>query len=81
MANEEQLKILKQGVEVWNQWREEHPEEPVNLRGANLKNTNLCGANFRCADIRGANFKKARLVGANFSQARAGITDLAFIRC
>ncbi len=22
MANEEQLAILKQGVEVWNEWRE-----------------------------------------------------------
>jgi hypothetical protein len=25
MANEEHLGILKQGVEVWNQWREENP--------------------------------------------------------
>ena len=25
MANEEQLSILKQGVEVWNRWRVENP--------------------------------------------------------
>jgi hypothetical protein len=25
MANEEYLGILKQGVEAWKQWREEHP--------------------------------------------------------
>jgi hypothetical protein len=24
MANEEQLAILKQGVDVWNQWRKEN---------------------------------------------------------
>jgi hypothetical protein len=30
MANEEQLAILKQGVDVWNQWREEnHPRDRV----------------------------------------------------
>ena len=25
MANAEQLEILKQGVEIWNQWRKENP--------------------------------------------------------
>ena len=29
MANELQLAILKQGVEVWNDWREQNPEECV----------------------------------------------------
>ncbi len=31
MANPEHLAILKQGVEKWNKWREEHPERA--LRG------------------------------------------------
>jgi hypothetical protein len=26
MADEEQLRILKQAVEVWNKWREEGPD-------------------------------------------------------
>src|SRR2546429_9894236 len=26
MANQEHLDLLKQGVDVWNKWREEHPE-------------------------------------------------------
>lgn len=26
MANPEHVEILKQGVDVWNRWREENPE-------------------------------------------------------
>ena len=26
MADEEQVALLKQGVEVWNKWREENPD-------------------------------------------------------
>lgn len=31
MANEEHLKIIKQGVEVWNRWREENPASGADL--------------------------------------------------
>lgn len=41
MANPEHLAILKQGVEVWNQWRKDRPEIEPDLKGANLKNLNL----------------------------------------
>lgn len=34
MANEEHLAILKQGVEVWNQWREQHLQIVPDLRDA-----------------------------------------------
>ena len=27
MANEEHLRILKQGVDAWNQWRKDHPKD------------------------------------------------------
>lgn len=52
MANQEHLDILNQGVKVWNQWREEHPEiKPdlggVDLRQANLREADLSGANLR----------------------------------
>src|SRR5258708_548316 len=36
MANQEHLDILKQGVEIWNQWRKENPSIGVDLREANL---------------------------------------------
>ena len=44
MANQEQLSILKQGVDVWNEWRAKHKQvgDPLykpDLRGANLSDT------------------------------------------
>ncbi len=33
MANQEHMAILKQGVEVWNAWRKEHPEIQPDLSG------------------------------------------------
>jgi hypothetical protein len=36
MANEEHLKILKQGVDVWKEWREQHAEIRPDLSSANL---------------------------------------------
>ncbi|HEX8246956.1 MAG TPA: toll/interleukin-1 receptor domain-containing protein [Pyrinomonadaceae bacterium] len=49
MANEEHLKILKQGTRVWNRWREDNTEiEPdlslITLKGLDLKEVNLSGA-------------------------------------
>jgi uncharacterized protein YjbI with pentapeptide repeats len=37
MANEEQLSILKQGVDVWNRWREENPFYQVDLSNASFR--------------------------------------------
>jgi uncharacterized protein YjbI with pentapeptide repeats len=84
MANQEQLDILKQGVEAWNQWREESPGVHIDLSKANLKSADLhsadlfgadlCGADlsgaFLCgANLISANLKSARLVGANLMDA------------
>jgi uncharacterized protein YjbI with pentapeptide repeats len=64
MANEEQLKILEQGVEVWNQWRKKHLDEKINLRGENLEGANLSRANLSRVDL-----QRAELIGANLSGA------------
>ena len=74
MANQEQLVILKQGVETWNQWRRENSSTKVDLSGADLSGMNLGGVDFRDArltrvDFRGANLREARLSLANLSRA------------
>jgi hypothetical protein len=65
MANKKHLQILKQGVEVWNEWRSLDLEVVPNLIGANLKGMDLVGVNFREVDLRGANLTGARLMRAN----------------
>lgn len=84
MANEEQLAILNQGVEVWNKWRGENPKEridlshadlsdanlsPASLSHANLLRANLSDANLRLAVLVGAKLSHADLRGANLSDA------------
>lgn len=79
MANKEQLEILKQGVEVWNQWRQDHPNIKIDLsgadlvaadlNGADLSGANLSRADFRRADLSGADLRKAILWGVNFTRA------------
>ena len=80
MANEEHVKILKQGVEVWNKWREETLAKP-DLRIANLSGATLSGADLKWADLSGANLDEADLYradlsGANLEGANLYRTDL-----
>src|SRR6266700_5895412 len=94
MANQEQLDILKQGVVIWNKWREEHPDiihpdlskadlKGADLRGANLKGSNLYDADLSKADLRKVNFRDAnlhmsQLNGATLTGANFIEADLHF---
>jgi len=53
MANEEHLKILKQGVEAWNKWREKNPQITPDLSKADLYKADLTGANLYKANLSG----------------------------
>lgn len=72
MANQEHLDILKQGVEVWNRWREEYLEIQPDLSEATLNGANLSGANLTQATFTGADLIDTNLVGANLSLAYLG---------
>ncbi len=69
MANEEHLKILKQGIRVWHQWRKDHLGIMPNLSGADLVGTDLSGADLTFANLTSANLKNADLTGADLSYA------------
>ena len=45
MADEEQLRILKQGIEAWNVWRRQAGNTRTDLSGANLPGADLSEAN------------------------------------
>ncbi len=86
MANEEHLKILKQGVKAWNRWREENRSiRPdlikarlikADLRGASLFAVNLSGADLSGANVSDANLEGADVRDANLSRADLSRADL-----
>jgi uncharacterized protein YjbI with pentapeptide repeats len=81
MANQEQLRILKQSVEAWNAWRKQYRDvmpglTRANLFGTNLSGADLSGANLRRTDLGGARLSGADLSGANLSETHLGDADL-----
>lgn len=83
MANPEHLKILEQGVEVWNRWREDNPEIKSDLREVDLEHQNLSGINFEDANLNGANLMLTTFEEANFKNAQLknvilGLTTLNY---
>src|SRR4051794_9065292 len=69
MANEEHLAILRQGVEVWNGWREENPDVRPDLSDANLRGVDLGFANFFGTDLSRADLSSADFSEANLTEA------------
>ncbi len=67
MANEEQVKRLKEGVQVWNAWHSKHSEEEVDLSGADFSFANLMGANLADCNLERINLNSAKLFQANLS--------------
>ena len=79
MANQAYPKILSQGPEEWNAWREanssiQHPD----LSAIDLRNINLYGANFQGAELGGAIFRGVDLRKADFAGASLCKADLSW---
>jgi len=75
MANKEHLEVLIQGTDVWNAWREQHPEiypdlSEADLSEADLSFANLSKVNLYSTDLNLANLSHADLTGATLSHAR-----------
>lgn len=92
MANPEHLRILGEGVEVWNQWRATRARtasvdlieaellqamlDNANLRLAKLDRANLDGASLNKADLHNAWLGDATLHGAHLSGANLILANL-----
>ena len=75
MANPEHVEILKQGVEVWNRWREKNPKVKPDLSGADLHERNLSGVNLSEANLSDARFYNARLCRGQSFRGRPEICN------
>ncbi|WP_414755837.1 pentapeptide repeat-containing protein [Anabaena sp. CCY 9910] len=80
MANEEHLAILRQGVEVWNEWRQKNSGVKTDLSNINIHviddlkvcsdgKINLEKANFRNTNLSKANLSAVELHSAEFEDA------------
>ncbi len=72
MANEEHLQIIKQGVDVWNKWREKNPDIKPDLIGGDLSGADLTYAYLNEADLSGANLRGAKLFGGRLRRMGSG---------
>ena len=78
MANYTHLRILTQGVHVWNSWRHNRAFVSPDLSRADLTNRNLAGVNFSNTNLDGADFTNTNLAGANlFGVSLEGTIGLA----
>ena len=74
--NTEQLELLRKGVAAFNEFRQNNPETPIGLLGADLRSANLIRANLIRANLRDANLSGADLLGADLLGADLSRADL-----
>src|SRR5260370_23763949 len=72
MGDQRHLEKLRQGVEIWNLWRKEHPSKHLDLSRADLS-----GAILSRADLSGAILSRADLNRADLSEADLSETNLS----
>ena len=77
MADQGHLEILNQGIDTWNEWREEEAHVIPNLTEANLPRAYLPRANLIGADLSGANLSGANLTLAPLSMAKLSEANLS----
>jgi uncharacterized protein YjbI with pentapeptide repeats len=81
MANEEHLRIIREGFEVWNLWRKQNSHIQPDLSGVHLgsldlRKANLSHTNLRGSDLSGAIMTALDLRKADLSDANLGRTCL-----
>ncbi|MEL6778691.1 MAG: pentapeptide repeat-containing protein [Cyanobacteria bacterium J06597_16] len=71
------LALLESGIDNWNQWRAEHPDEECDLSGQDLREGYFFEGNFSGVNLTAARLNQACLIGANLSGANLSEADLS----
>jgi uncharacterized protein YjbI with pentapeptide repeats len=82
MSNDEHLKILKRGAEVWNKWRKQNATIRPDLSGAELGRADLfivglTHAGFDRGDLSSVDFDRVNLCEANLATANLVLTNFS----
>ena len=77
MAQQGYLDLIKQGVTIWNAWRQQHPSTIPDLSKADLNGANLSRADLSRADLHEANLSRANLSDANLRFSDLSRADLS----
>ena len=65
MANAHLVKLIREDIDGWNRWREEHPGEEADLTGADFERCDLAVADFAGVNLAGASLIMANLKAAD----------------
>lgn len=77
MANEKHLKILKEGVDAWNEWRDRDLSVRPDLSFADLNGKRLVGIYFTQTDLTGVELRRANLRKGYFIHAKVKDADFS----
>lgn len=82
MANKKHLDILKQGIDIWNEWREKNRDVKPDLSRAVLRKMRLNRANLRDVDLSrsdlwASDLRNAKLVNATLNDIDLSDCNLA----
>ena len=77
MGNPEHVEIVKRGKDAIAAWRNEHPNERLDLSAADLHDADLREADLREADLTDADLTQADLSGAYLNDAELSQADLS----
>jgi uncharacterized protein YjbI with pentapeptide repeats len=70
MSKENLIKLLRENITEFNNFRQENPEILINLQNADLRGANMAGANLKDANLMNANLMNAKLENANLMNAK-----------
>jgi uncharacterized protein YjbI with pentapeptide repeats len=76
VADDALVALLRQGAEVWNEWRRKSLAPRPDLSGAVLAGMDLTKADLRRSNLSGSNLRGADLFQADLHEANLLSTDL-----